>query len=112
MAWLIRWILRDLPAGHNLTASRLASWTSPAIARTFISVARDLFRQLRGHRAAVGPANARMIHRSLCGRFIGRCASCCVDVARRAALSFDKGMVSNQNDRLSNSRKPPELLFD
>jgi hypothetical protein len=33
----------------------------------------------------------------------------CADVARLAALFVDKGMVSNQNDRLSNSRKPPEF---
>jgi hypothetical protein len=37
---------------------------------------------------------------------------CCAAVARLAALSFDKGMVSNQNDRLSNSRKPPKIPFD
>jgi hypothetical protein len=36
----------------------------------------------------------------------------CAGVASLAALSFDKGMVSNQNDRLSNSRKPPKIPFD
>ncbi len=42
-----------------------------------------------------------------------------VDTARIArgccaagGLIFDKGMVSNQNDRLSISRKPPEILFN
>jgi len=36
----------------------------------------------------------------------------CAAVARLAALFFNKGMVSNQNDRLSNSRKPPKIPFD
>jgi len=36
----------------------------------------------------------------------------CAVVARLAALFFNKGMVSNQNDRLSNSRKPPKIPFD
>jgi hypothetical protein len=33
------------------------------------------------------------------------------DITRSAALSFDKGMVSNQNDRLSVSRKPRRITF-
>jgi hypothetical protein len=36
----------------------------------------------------------------------------CAAVARLAALFFDKGMVSNQNDRLSNSRKPAQIPLD
>jgi hypothetical protein len=55
---------------------------SPDVART---LRRTLRRMLRGH---------------------------CVVVARLAALFFNKGMVSNQNDRLSNSRKPPKIPFD
>jgi hypothetical protein len=49
-----------------------------------------------------------MIHRMLRGHYGGHCAV----VARLAALFFDKGMVSNQNERLSNSRKPPKIPFN
>jgi hypothetical protein len=35
-----------------------------------------------------------------------------VAIARLAALSFHKGMVSDQNDRLSHSRMPVKILFN
>jgi hypothetical protein len=50
------------------------------------------------------PVIARMIHRMLRGN--------CAAAACLAALFFNKGMVSNQNDRLSNSRKPTQIPFD
>jgi hypothetical protein len=53
-----------------------------------------------------------MIHRMLRGHHGGHCAGHCAVVARLAALFFNKGMVSNKNDRLSNSRKPPKIPFD
>jgi hypothetical protein len=87
-----------------------------------------LLRQpLRGHLAALremfpgdcsdtarlfARSNARMIHRLWRGCFAGRYALCCADIARRVALNLCKGMGSNQNDRLSHSRKPPKILFN
>jgi hypothetical protein len=50
----------------------------------------------------------RMLRRTPRRMLRGNCAA----VARLAALFFNKGMVSNQNDRLSNSRKPPKIPFD
>jgi hypothetical protein len=39
-------------------------------------------------------------------------ATCRVLSGRIFAFRTRKGMVSNQNDRLSNSRKPPKIPFD
>jgi hypothetical protein len=53
-----------------------------------------------------------MIHRTLRRSPRRMLRGNCAAVARLAALFFNKGMVSNQNDRLSNSRKPPKIPFD
>lgn len=81
---------------------------APTVARTFTSVARDVSRQLLRQCSAV----ARMIHRTFRGCCAGYYAGWCADIARLAALPSCKGMVSNQNDRLSYFRKPSEFLFD
>jgi len=78
--------------GCSVSAQRIATRTSVAIARTL-------------HYCR--PAIARTTHRTLGGRDAGLCA----DIARLAALPSCKGMVSNQNDRLSHSRKPPRITF-
>ena len=78
---------------------------SPESVRTLPSVARTL--------AGYSPADARISCRKLRGRFSGHYAGhpagCGADIARRVALPSSKGMVSNQNDRLSHFRKPPKI---
>ena len=117
---------RKLP-GNCPDDSPDAAWTAAVIAKPFANhranfganFGADIHRRfVRSFpptaRTRLGSCSviARMLHRTLRGRCAGRYAGCCAAVARLAALSFDKGMVSNQNDRLSNSRKPPKIPFD
>jgi hypothetical protein len=91
-------------------------WTRlRTLRRTFAGIARtlpvhcpDASRMLSGCCPDNSTDVARMIRRTLRRMLRGNCAA----VARLAALFINKGMVSNQNDRLSNSRKPPQITFD
>ena len=78
-------------ANHCADIYRCCVRYFPAIART---------------RGGCCPANARMFHRMLRRYFAGRYAEYCADIVRPPAIHSCKGMVSNQNDRLSHSRKP------
>ena len=101
-------------SGHSCGLTADWSWTgrgcghlaghSPTSARTLPVHCPDASRILPGCCPDDSPAVARTLRRTLRGN--------CAAVARLAALFFNKGMVSNQNDRLSNSRKPPKIPFD
>lgn len=101
----------ELPRGlqRQLPGRFLA--VAPTVARTFPSVAWDSYPATARTQRGCCRANARMIHRLLRGRFARCFVGCCADIARLAATPSCKGMVSDQNERLSNSRKPPEITF-
>ena len=98
-----------LRTGHGLDA---AADSVPDIRRNRLGRCPSVARTLAGY----CPADARTSCQKLRGRFSGRYAGnptgCGADIARLAALPSSKGMVSNQNDRLSHSRKPPKILFN
>ena len=85
---------------------------SSASDETFPANCPDASRQLLGNCPDDSPDVARMIRRTLRRTPRRMLRGHCAAVARLAAIFFNKGMVSNQNDRLSNSRKPPKIPFD
>jgi hypothetical protein len=119
-------IRRTLPGHCPDTAPDAApdaARTAAAIVKSFANhranFGADIHRRLlrcfpltAGIRLGSCPAIARMIRRTLRRTPRRMLRGNCAAVARLAALFFNKGMVSNQNDRLSNFRKPPKILFD
>ena len=103
-AWMLRSICADITPSMT--------WTIPRTLRRLLrglptgrtpddSCPRgNLLRGLRGVIAWTLPGCFPAVCASL-GRFSGHSANGSADVARQAALSFDKGMVSHKTERLS-----------
>jgi len=94
--------------GHSSAFCEMSPANCPDTSRLLHEYCADVARMLRGRCPNVARMIRRMLRRTPRRMLRGNCAA----VARFAALFSDKGMVSNQNDRLSNSRKPPKIPFD
>ena len=97
-------LLRQPSCGYFLALTEMFPANCSATVRKLLGNCWDATRKLRRQPDGYRPVTARKLHRQFGG--------CCADITRLAALHSCKGMVSNPNDRLSHSRKPPQISFD
>jgi len=72
---------------------------------------RESARTLPGYCPVDARTNCQKLRGQFIGHHAGHPAGRCADIVRLAALPSSKGMVSNQNDRLSRFRKPAKHTF-